>query len=620
MKKSRNKIRDWLIALAITTVMSSVAHGATVVGSLVAWGNDENGLGDIPTGNNFVDVAAGVYHSLALKSDGSIVAWGKHSEGQCNVPAGIRCKGISAGFYHSLALKSDGSLVAWGNNDHGQCNVPPVNNFKAISTGGWHNLALKSDGSLVSWGRNEEGQCNVPSGNSFVAIAAGWYHSLALRSDGSLDAWGNNAHGQLGSSSEHDWQNHINGSFKDITAGKFHSLALKSDGSLVAWGDNFRGQRSVPPGNSFTVIVAGESHNLAVKSDGSLVSWGDNSCNQHNVPTGNNFIAIAAGGSHNIAIRTPTPPYLSAKVPPTLEKDKPYSVEVSRESGSYITEGGAVGFGWKNCRLTVERNQVSGSVDLKVWNDKRTPITQIYVTIGRKVCSCLFNRVPRSSSKEQYAPMTFSFGVNYPSQDASYDINLIQTQTMDEELGKKHIEVENGGWVAKLGELKTHSSKETIHADRKEGLLDDAICDQILTLIPSHAAFKKYNTYRYEIVSVDRIYDHLQRVDMSSLKISAIVMAKKINNATGEQQLMCYGLFFEIPHVDSRTIIRALDWSYLFYTEDKTDKEQYEKYIEEEDARKDIRILYPKALRQPGLSLLPGKTRNEVIHNDAKNV
>ena len=34
---------------------------------------------------------------------------------------------IAAGRYHSLALKSDGSVLAWGcgsGNDYGQCSVP----------------------------------------------------------------------------------------------------------------------------------------------------------------------------------------------------------------------------------------------------------------------------------------------------------------------------------------------------------------------------------------------------------------------------------------------------------------------------------------------------------------
>jgi len=133
-----------------------------------------------------------------------------------------------------------------------------------------------------------------------------------------------------------------------------------------------------------------------------------------------------------------------------------YSVRVSQQSGSYSTEDGAVGFAWKNAKLSVDGSTVSGSLDLKVWNDKRTPITQLYIAVERKVYKCVFNRVPRSNSKEEYANVTFSFTVNYPSEGATYDVDLIQTQAMTEEAGKDHVEVEKGGWVAKFGRLSTH--------------------------------------------------------------------------------------------------------------------------------------------------------------------
>ena len=44
-----------------------------------------------------------------------MVAWGYNDYGQTNVPAGLSgVTAIAAGDYHSLALKSDGTVVAWG--------------------------------------------------------------------------------------------------------------------------------------------------------------------------------------------------------------------------------------------------------------------------------------------------------------------------------------------------------------------------------------------------------------------------------------------------------------------------------------------------------------------------
>jgi uncharacterized delta-60 repeat protein len=89
---------------------------------------------------------------------------------------------IAAGYYHSLALRADGTVVAWGDNYYGQTNVPAgLTNAVAIAAGYYHSLALRADGTVVAWGKNGSGQTTVPAGlTSAVAIAAGDYHTLAL--------------------------------------------------------------------------------------------------------------------------------------------------------------------------------------------------------------------------------------------------------------------------------------------------------------------------------------------------------------------------------------------------------------------------------------------------------
>ena len=111
---------------------------------------------------------------------GKLVAWGNNQYGQTNVPAGNDFKAIAAGAFHSLALKTDGSLVAWGENNVGQVsNVPSGNGFVAIAGGWGQSLVLKTDGSLVGWGWNINGQATPPAGTNFVASAAGWRHRLS---------------------------------------------------------------------------------------------------------------------------------------------------------------------------------------------------------------------------------------------------------------------------------------------------------------------------------------------------------------------------------------------------------------------------------------------------------
>ncbi|MEO8661002.1 MAG: RCC1 domain-containing protein [Bryobacteraceae bacterium] len=55
-----------------------------------------------------------------------MVAWGDNSLGQVTPPAGLSgVVGIAAGYFHSLALKSDGTVVGWGDNSLGQLTPLP---------------------------------------------------------------------------------------------------------------------------------------------------------------------------------------------------------------------------------------------------------------------------------------------------------------------------------------------------------------------------------------------------------------------------------------------------------------------------------------------------------------
>ncbi|MGO9586482.1 MAG: RCC1 domain-containing protein [Limisphaerales bacterium] len=187
-----------------------------------------------------VAIAAGGQHSLFLKSDGSLWAMGYNENGQLgdgitdsgyyetNQPEEIVANGvtaIAAGINHSLFLKSDGSLWAMGRNFYGQLgdgtysttfpygvNKPEEivsSGVTAIAAGGDHSLFIKSDGSLWAMGMNGWGQLGDGTFNNtnqpeeivtsgVVAIAAGSIHSLFLKSNGSLWAMGDNEFGQLG--------------------------------------------------------------------------------------------------------------------------------------------------------------------------------------------------------------------------------------------------------------------------------------------------------------------------------------------------------------------------------------------------------------------------------------
>lgn len=197
-------------------------------------------------------VATGTFHSLALLRDTTIRAWGDNRYGQLGdgstddrwtpvqvvgpggggVLAGVVA--IAAGLYHSLALLSDGTVWAWGWNEYGQLGDGTIvrrttpeqvkgsdgsdflTNVVGIAAGGNYSLALLRDGTVRGWGDNGSGQLGDgttthrampvqvkgPGGSSMldgvIALAAGASHSLAARADGTVWGWGANADGRLG--------------------------------------------------------------------------------------------------------------------------------------------------------------------------------------------------------------------------------------------------------------------------------------------------------------------------------------------------------------------------------------------------------------------------------------
>ena len=156
---------------------------------------------------SYVQLSAGYYHTVLLRSDGSAVACGVNNSGQCSIPAldeGVSYIHISPNeliqcFSEAMAaqlpadgmmldnaiyqawmrewptptflkngfiLRSDGCAVSCGRNDEGQCNIPPLEEgmcYTQVSAEGYHTVLLRSDGSAVACGGNEYRQCNIPS-------------------------------------------------------------------------------------------------------------------------------------------------------------------------------------------------------------------------------------------------------------------------------------------------------------------------------------------------------------------------------------------------------------------------------------------------------------------------
>jgi alpha-tubulin suppressor-like RCC1 family protein len=305
--------------------------------------------------SDVVAVAIGQQHTVALSNDGTVWAWGVNQYGQLGdgttiarpYPARVQFAdgstltnvvAVAAGDYHTLALRSDGTVWAWGYNWYGQLgdgtnlnfrinplqvsqapNGVVLSNVVGVAAGENHSIVLRGDGTVWAWGRSNGWPEGAPDFDTFarptrpirladgstltgiVKIAAGSTHGLAVHSDGSVWTWGRNVSGQLGDGTTTNRtfaapvklaDGSILGGVVAADGGSAHSIALRADGSVATWGLNASGQLGVGTtdasgypltvrlvdGSAFsniTAVSAGGHVSMALRADGSIWSWGD---------------------------------------------------------------------------------------------------------------------------------------------------------------------------------------------------------------------------------------------------------------------------------------------------------------------------------------------------------
>ncbi|KAL2940126.1 Ultraviolet-B receptor UVR8 [Bienertia sinuspersici] len=331
-----------------------------------------------------IAISAGEAHTLALSEDGKVYSWGRGafgrlgngSESDENLPVSIKLEngdsqnekplnfvGVAAGAYHSLALADDGSVWCWGYNTYSQLGFDGENvsvphqlqklvqldspqshgddseensetqlKCSAIEAGGMMSVAIDNLGVLWMWGNIPQPSSSdddtftlkcfsapIPMwdfyGHTVVKVACGNEHVVALVSAGEKHtndddlvcyAWGNNKHGQLGlGDTESRSRPQVVTQFSEVSVwkayevacGAFHTVVLTlkkrpSDAlESVCWtfglgengqlGHGTTQNSSLPESVSglpehayFVAVDCGLFHTSVVSTAGEVWSWG----------------------------------------------------------------------------------------------------------------------------------------------------------------------------------------------------------------------------------------------------------------------------------------------------------------------------------------------------------
>lgn len=330
------------------------------------YSNEASALPILPT---WRAMAAGDSHSLALNNDGTLWAWGNNQNGQSGIgydPAtttnptqlGIETdwSTIAAGYYHTLAIKTNSVLWAWGANESGQLGIGTTAEdryeptqvstdlyWSMVAGGGNHSLGLKTNRTIYSWGYNSYGQLGlgysgdpndinnplnyvttptqIDSASDWISVSTGSAFSFAIKTNNTLWAWGANVARELGLG---DQINRLTptavGTDSDwlmVRGGYATTFGLRTSGTLWGCGSRIGALTRIGSDNDWRSISAGQNHTLGLKTNGSIWSWGENTYCQlglgdskdrintpNQIGTNTDWLLITAGGFHGLGLTT----------------------------------------------------------------------------------------------------------------------------------------------------------------------------------------------------------------------------------------------------------------------------------------------------------------------------
>jgi alpha-tubulin suppressor-like RCC1 family protein len=225
-------------------------------------------LTDVTTGGAFAP--GGVMNmgvACARHATGAVSCWGDaliRGDGMAGPAAtpvvvpGLAALDVAAGITHVCAVRTDNQVVCWGRAgsaigdfvvDHPTPRlIPGISNATHVDTGLSHTCVRRSTGGVSCWGTGPIGQTtasimmpvDVPGITNASDVAVGLLVSCALLDTGEVSCWGDNAMGQLGDGSGANSVTPVLAAgLSDATSlsvGTGRACVIRASGALACWG------------------------------------------------------------------------------------------------------------------------------------------------------------------------------------------------------------------------------------------------------------------------------------------------------------------------------------------------------------------------------------------------
>lgn len=286
--------RDYM-QQCVTPVRESLRHGTIAAGSYHSAALREDGT-VVMAGSGMADYRSEVEgwkdivmldtldnDLAALDSNGEVFVAGEDYEEYKKYYYLTQVKDVQSITLASAmlyGLKEDGTIIATGlgSTSARLDEVFGWKNVTSIAASSLHTVALKADGTAVGFddsGFNKptpDKKIQLEEWTDLVQVAAGTNKTVGLRADGTVLMAGNTISGTQ------NW--------KDIVAVDVaweHVVGLTAGGRVIAAGNNEYGQCDTSEWRDIVAVAAGDYHTVGLKADGTVVATGRNGMNQCNV-------------------------------------------------------------------------------------------------------------------------------------------------------------------------------------------------------------------------------------------------------------------------------------------------------------------------------------------------